>query len=347
MKAQSFEFQTLLDAAVDGVVVIDSRGHLQAFNRAAEHLFGYEAQEVLGRPVSLLIPAPYSIGCRREVEARRKDGSVFPILLSVGAVPGTEPLHLVGLVQDLSAEVDIQRLQQKLTQVSRLTTVGEMSAGIAHEINQPLTAVANYAQACDRLLGQPDPDIEEIRAALKQITAQAVRAGDIIRQLRSLAPNDADKRVPTNINSLIGEISPLIARDALSHHVSYGLELARDLADARVDRRQIQHVILNLVRNAVEAMAEGCSGTPALIIRTASFAEGDVEISVSDNGPGVPQSIGPRLFDPFCTTKAHGAGLGLAIGRRILRSHGGSLEYRPSSPAGACFLIRLPGIKQD
>jgi two-component system sensor kinase FixL len=347
MKSQSFEFQALLDAAVDGVVLIDTAGHLQAFNRAAEHLFGYEAQEVLGRPVSLLIPQPYSIGCRSEVEARRKDGSVFPAFLSVGAVAASEPPRFVGFVQDRSAEDDVHRLQRKLIQVSRLTTVGEMSAGIAHEINQPLTAVANYAQACDRLLGQPDPDIEEIRAALKQITAQAVRAGDIIRQLRSLARNDAVRRVPTNINTLIAEIAPLIARDARIHHVSYRLELARNLASARVDQKQIQHVILNLVRNAVEAMMEGCSGTPEIIIRTVASAAGGVEISVCDNGPGVLQSIGPRLFDPFCTTKTHGAGLGLAIGRRILRSHEGSLEYRSNAPSGACFTIQLPGIKQE
>ena len=362
------ELQALLDAAVDGVILIDHLGHVHAFNRAAERLFGYEAQEVLGNNVSMLMAEPdrslhdrhlaryvatrepHIIGRGREIEARRKDGSVFPVFLSVGAVDGAEPPRFVGFVQDVSfrrrAEEDTHRLQERLTHVSRLATVGEMSAGIAHELNQPLTAVANYAQACDRLLGMTDPDIEEVRGALKQITAQAVRAGDIIRRLRSLARNDDMKRVPTDINALIGELTELIALDTKTREVSYKLELASDLPETCVDRAQIQQVVLNLVRNAVEALAESASKRE-LVIRTLALADGDVEIAVCDNGPGVLQSIVPRLFDPFCTTKPHGTGLGLAISRTIVKSHEGSLDYRPNAPAGACFVARLPKVKQD
>ena len=350
------EFQALLDAAVDGVILFDHEGRVQAFNRAAQRLFGYEAPEMLGTTVGMLIAEPggpmgqiYTLGRGREVVARRKDGGAFPVFLSVGAVEASDPPRFVGLVQDVSAqrrtEEDTHRLQERLTQIARLATVGEMSAGIAHEINQPLTAVANYAQACDRLLGMPDPDIEEIRGALKQITAQAVRAGDIIRRLRSLARNDTEKRVPTDINAVLEELAPLIALDAKTHRVSCTLELARDLPNTCIDRAQVQQVILNLVRNAVEAMAEECGGTRELAICTAATMEGAVEISIRDSGPGVLQSIGPRLFDPFCTTKPQGAGLGLAISRRIVRSHEGSLEYRPNVPSGACFVVRLPGIK--
>ena len=362
------EFQASLDAALDGVILIDHQGHVQAFNRAAERLFGYAAPEVLGNNVSMLMAEPdhsrhdgylarycatrepHVIGRGREIEARRKDGSVFPVFLSVGAVDGAEPPRFVGLVQDISsrrrAGEDTHRLQERLTHVSRLATVGEMSAGVAHEINQPLTAVANYAQACDRLLGLPDPDIEEIRDALKQITAQAVRAGDIIRRLRSLARNDAMVPVPTDINALIGELDELITLDTQTHRVGYRLELAPNLAEVSVDRAQIQQMILNLVRNAVEALAES-SGKKELAVRTFALPEGGVEITVSDNGPGVLQSIVPRLFDPFCTTKPHGTGLGLAISRTIVKSHGGSLDYRPNAPAGACFVVRLPPVKRD
>ena len=368
MKSSSFvsggvqtaeEFQALLDAAVDGVILIDHEGRIQAFNRAAERLFGYESQEARGNNVNMLLAAPAQDpagplghpGRGREVEARRKDGSVFPIFLSVGAVEASNPPCFVGLVQDISAqrraEEDTHRLQERLTDVARLATVGEMSAGIAHEINQPLTAVANYAQACDRLLGLPDADIEEIRGALKQITAQAVRAGDIIRRLRSLARNDTAMRMPTDINALIEELTPLIALDCKTHRLTYGLELARDLATPCIDREQIQQVILNLVRNAVEAVVESCSGNRELVIRTSGAADGAMEIAICDSGPGVLQSIGPRLFEPFCTSKSHGAGLGLAISRRIIRSHEGSLDYRPNIPSGACFVIRLPGVKQD
>src|SRR5579859_4554027 len=255
------EFQALLDAAVDGVILIDHVGHVQAFNRAAERLFGYQAREVVGNNVSMLMTEPdrgnhdqhmaryvatrepHIIGRGREVEARRKDGSVFPVFLSVGAVDGADPPRFVGFVQDVSfrrrAEEDTHRLQERLTHVSRLATVGEMSAGIAHEINQPLTAVANYAQSCDRLLGLPDPDIEEIREALKQITEQAVRAGDIIRRLRALARNDVIKREPSDINLLIGELTELVQLDAKTHDVHYKLELADGLPLAEIDRAQV------------------------------------------------------------------------------------------------------------
>lgn len=363
------EFQAIMDAAVDGVVLVDHRGRIQAFNRAAERLFGYPAAEVLGANISILMPEPdrsahdgyiarflatripHIIGRGREVEARRKDGSLFPVFLSVGAVEGSEPPRFIGFLQDISfrrrAEEDTHRLQERLTHVSRLATVGEMSAGIAHELNQPLTAVANYAQACDRLLGLPDPDIEEIREALKQITSQAVRAGDIIRRLRALARNDVTKREPTDINVLVSELSELIQLDAKTHDVQYKPDLAARLPQVEADRAQIQQVILNLVRNAIEALAASTSTPRQVTVRTQELADGTVEITVCDNGPGVSQTIAPRLFDPFCTTKTHGTGLGLAISRTIVKSHQGTLDYRPNTPRGACFTVRLPLTGQD
>jgi two-component system, LuxR family, sensor kinase FixL len=358
------QFQALLDAAVDGIILIDYQGRVESFNRAAERLFGYPAKEVLGANVSILMAepdrsthdrylarflethTPHIIGTGREVEARRKDGSLFPAFLSVGAVEGAEPPRFVGFVQDISfrrrAEEETYRLQERLTHVSRLATVGEMSAGIAHELNQPLTAVANYAQACDRLLGLPDPDIAEIRGALKQITAQAVRAGDIIRRLRTLAHHDVTKREPTDVNLLIGELTELVELDARRHDAHYKLELADTLPLAEVDRTQVQQVILNLVKNALEALGESSTAPRQVILSTRLLPEGDVGITVCDNGPGVSQAIAPRLFDPFCSSKPHGTGLGLAISRTIVKSHQGSLDYRPNVPSGACFEVRLP-----
>jgi two-component system sensor kinase FixL len=363
------ELQALLDAAVDGIVLIDHTGRVQAFNRAAERLFGYEAAEVLGSSVNLLMAepdrsehdghlaryvktrVPHVIGRGREVEARRKDGSIFPVLLSVGVVEGAEPPRFVGFIQDISyrrrAEEQTHGLQERLTHVSRLATIGEMSAGIAHELNQPLTAVANYAQACDRLLGFPDPDIEEIRGALKQITAQAVRAGDIIRRLRALAHNDVMKRESSDINALIQELTDLIQLDAKAHNVQYKLDLAPTLPRAHVDRAQVQQVVLNLVRNALEALSDSSSSPRQVAVRTRLLPDGDIEIAICDNGPGVSAAIAPQLFDPFCTTKPNGTGLGLAISRTIVKSHQGALEYRANLPSGACFTVRLPLMRQD
>jgi two-component system sensor kinase FixL len=229
------ELKALLDAAVDGIVLIDHVGLIQVFNRSAERLFGYESSEVIGRNVSMLMTqndrgahdgylARYAatrvahiIGKGREVNAQRKDGSVFPALLSVGVVAGTEPPRFVGFVHDITdrqqAEQEGIRLQDRLMHVSRLATIGEMASGIAHELNQPLAAIATYAHACDRLLGMPAPEIEEVQTALREIADQAVRAGDIIRRLRSLERAKNPEKVAADVKAVIGELKDVILRD--------------------------------------------------------------------------------------------------------------------------------------
>ena len=360
------ELHALLDAAVEGIVVIDHLGRIQAFNRSAERLFGYQAAEVLDRNVTVLMSEPdgfahdghlarYAatrvariIGNGREVSARRKDGSVFPAFLLVRAVADSEPPRFVGFVHDMTprrrGEEHARRLQERLGHVSRLATVAEMASGIAHELNQPLAAIANYAHACDRLLGRPDADLEEVQGALKEIAAQAVRAGDIIRRLRSLAQPHVDRREPTEINVLITELTDLVRSDAQAHDVQYRLELSDGLPRLEVHRTQIQHVILNLVRNAIESLAETPDKPRKIVVRTSRTHDGEVEVSVCDSGPGVSSSAAPRLFDPFCTSKPAGTGLGLAISRTIIGGHGGTLGYRPNVPVGACFTLRLPVV---
>lgn len=231
--------------------------------------------------------------------------------------------------------------------VSRLATVGEMASGIAHELNQPLAAIATYAHACDRLLGMPDPQIDEIQTALKQIAEQAVRAGDIIRRLRGLARTEDVSRAPADVNIVIEELTELIHADANAHGVEYRRELAPDLPGLVLDRSQIQQVVMNLVHNALEALALGQLDTKEVVVRTRATASGDVEISVCDNGVGVHSSIENRMFDPFCSTKATGTGLGLPISRTIVRAHGGALEYRPNEPRGACFTVKLPAPRAE
>jgi two-component system sensor kinase FixL len=358
------ELKALLDAAVDGIILINHVGFIQVFNRSAEHLFGYKASEVIGRNVNMLMTendrgahdgylaryaatrVPHIIGKAREINAQRKDGSVFPAFLSVGVVDGTDPPRFVGFVHDITdrrqSEQHGLRLQERLMHVSRLATVGEMASGIAHEINQPLAAIATYAHACDRLLSLPDPELGEIQAALRQIADQAVRAGDIIRRLRSLARDENTQHGPADVNAVIAELTDLIQSDAKAHGVTYRAELATDLPQITLDRARIQQVVLNLVRNALEALALAQLDTKEVIVSTRRTPEGEVEIAVCDNGPGVDSQIAGRMFDPFSTTKAAGTGLGLAISRTIVRAHGGSLEHFLHVPAGACFAIRLP-----
>jgi two-component system sensor kinase FixL len=234
-------------------------------------------------------------------------------------------------------------LHGRLLNVSRMATIGEMAAGVAHELNQPLTAIANYAHACERLLSRPDADLGDLREALRQIGAQTARAADIIRRLRALAHSRRAEHAPASINALVSELHELIQTDALVHGVQLSVELAVDLPEVSVDPGQIQQVILNLVRNSLDALAaRPAGGGGRIAIRTSLSSEGEVQLSVCDNGPGVSAEAMTRIFDPFFSTKENGTGLGLAITHTIARAHGGSVAYRPHVPNGACFDILLP-----
>lgn len=233
-------------------------------------------------------------------------------------------------------------LHGRMLQVSRLATIGEMAAGVAHELNQPLTAIANYAQACDRLLGRPDADLPGVQGALREIAAQAVRAGEILRRLRSLARSQPMRRERADINAAIEEIRDLIQADARVHRAQVTFGLADHLPAVAIDAAQIQHVILNLVRNALEAPLTGDSAAREVRVGTALAPDGDVEVSILDNGPGLTPQALERIFDPFFSTKADGTGLGLAISHTVVRAHGGSLGHRPCLPRGVCFFFRLP-----
>jgi len=238
-------------------------------------------------------------------------------------------------------------LLQRLTPVARLATIGEMAASIAHELNQPITAIASYAQACDWLLSREDADLAELREALRQITAQGLRAGDIVRRLRSLARALDSQRVPTDVNSLLEELKGLALADAKLHNVRLRLELAPKLEQVLLNRIEMQQVVLSLVRNAVEAVENVPPERRDVVLRTATDRDNTeeisaIEVSVMDSGPGVPAHLRERLFTPFFTTKPGRAGLGLAIARSIVEAHGGTLRYLHDGAGGACFVLRLP-----
>ena len=221
--------------------------------------------------------------------------------------------------------------------------MGEMAAGIAHELNQPLTAIASYAQACDWLLSRGNADTAELRDALQQITAQGLRAGEIIRRLRTFVRTPETQREVTDVNELLEELEGLALTDARLHNVRLRLELAPNLGPVLLNRVEVQQVVLNLVRNSLEALENVPPERRDVILRTAAGDSDDsVEIHVIDSGRGIEPHLVERLFMPFFTTKPAGAGLGLAIGRSIVEAHGGTLRYRPEGAGGACFAIRFP-----
>jgi two-component system sensor kinase FixL len=231
---------------------------------------------------------------------------------------------------------------QRLTHVARLATLGEMAAGIAHELNQPLTAIASYAQACEWLLSSGNTDPAELRAALQQITAQGLRAGEIIGRMGALARPPDTQRAPVDVNALVEELKGLALSSAKLHSVRLRLELAPNPGQVLVNRAEMQQAVLNLVRNAIEALENAPPERRNVVLRTAADIDSAVEISVIDSGSGVDPRFTERLFTPFFTTKPTGSGLGLAIARSIVESHGGTLGYRPEGASGACFVIRLP-----
>jgi len=230
----------------------------------------------------------------------------------------------------------------RIMQASRLATVGEMATGVAHELNQPLAAISNYAQACVRLLDRGEYDKADLRSAMQEIIAQTARAAEIIRRLRSLARNTNNERAATSVNNLVNDLLELLHMEARVHSAQLSFEQEEGLPDVMVDRIQIQHVVFNLVRNAFEAFNAAAASVRQVTIRTARVSTLEIEIAVYDTGPGVPDRVAERMFEPFFTTKGSGTGLGLAVSQTVMHAHGGSLGYRPNAPAGACFFLRIP-----
>jgi len=490
------EFQAVLDAAVDAVVLFDHEGRIELLNHAGERMFGYNEQEVIGLKVHILLPEPFRsqqedylrnyidagepriIGIGRELLAKRRDGTEFSAELAVGRVQGTEPPRFVSFVRDITvrrnaeealrrseaqltiaqeianlgnyvvhfdgetedywsphlyrvlgrrygepyigvydflqprihpadrarwqqakdeldgagramdieyrithpdgslryvhhiaqstrspsgkilrqvgtlhditdrrlAEDEARQMQDRIAHFGRISTMGEMAAGIAHEVNQPLTAIATYAQACQRLLAAGNASQEEIASALEHIGTQALRAGEVIRRLRTFVKNREVRRELVDANRLLDDVLTLAETDARHHGVHMVLETAAQSPQVQADIVQIQQVILNLVRNSIDAMADVPEARREIVLKTEVDSEGDVQFTVADRGVGVSAEMMAELFNPFFTTKPGGTGLGLSISRSIVRAHGGKLWCGPNPGGGARFFFTLPSV---
>jgi two-component system sensor kinase FixL len=360
-------FNALLDAAVDAIILIDERGRVTRFNPAAQRMFGYAESEVAGRNVAMLMPEPYRgqhdgyihryastgerriIGIGREVEAQRKDGGTFPIDLSVGEFRAGADHGFVGIIRDLTERKartrEAEDLRTRLAHVGRLGTLGEMVSGIAHEVNQPLTAISNYASACRRMVQAGTASGEELAGALDKIGVQAERAGQVIRGLRALVRRRDEVRRPLDCNRLIRDVATLVEFDVRQAGFRLVLKLAEPLPATVGDAVQIQQVVLNLIRNGLDAMLEKSSGD-TLSVETA-VVDGKVEIRVTDSGPGLSAAALERLFEPFFTTKPQGIGLGLSICKSIIGAHHGELRGEAAPAGGARFRVRLPLVGDE
>ena len=356
-------FRMLLATAVDGILVIDERGDLLIYNDACEKLFGYGPEEVVGQNIRLLMPEPYRrehdgylkayndtgekkiIGIGREVTALRKDGSEFPIYLSVGEGQLDDQRVFVGIVHDITIRREatrrLQETQAELVHMSRFNEMGQMTSSLAHELNQPLAAIMNYLSAANRMLAKLDaPEAARVRELMQKASDQSARAGQIIRHLRDFVEKREHNRGEEDLNALVEEAVEFALLGSKDLNVQVDIQLQDGLPCVFADRIQIQQVILNLARNAVEAM-QACS-VRELKITTARHDDGFVRASIADTGPGLAPEVVENLFKPFITTKEKGMGIGLSICWSIVDAHGGELWAEKNESGGTCFHFRLP-----
>ncbi len=359
-------FRTVLETVKDAMVVIDERGTIETFSPSAERMFGYAASDAIGQNVKILMPSPYQerhdgylshyletgerriIGIGRVVTGLRKDGTSFPIELSVGEALLEGRRIFTGFVRDLTARKNAERevttLQAELSHVARMSEMGQMGSTLAHELNQPLTAIVNYLQASHRLLqSQPIP-VSRIQEAMEKATAQAERAGQVIRRLREFVQKHEIERRREDINTLVQEAVGLALIGATSAGVVSQIDLDPNVPPAFVDKVQIQQVILNLVRNAIEAMSQ--SRDRVLKIDTRN-ENGDALVRVTDTGSGLAPSLAKKLFEPFQTTKSTGMGIGLSICRSIVETHGGRIWAEGNPAGGTIFSFTLPSAEAE
>ncbi len=365
--AREAHLQSILDTVPDAMVVIDERGIIQSFSSAAERLFGYIGVEALGRNVSVLMPSPYReshdgylerylrtgerriIGIGRVVVGERKDGSTFPMELAVGEMRSSNRRFFTGFIRDLTerqkTEARLQELQSELVHISRLTAMGEMASTLAHELNQPLAAIANYMKGSRRLLEtSTDERAGMLRDAMDKAADQALRAGQIIRRLRDFVARGESERRVESVKKMIEEASALALVGAKDRGVRVLFQFDPSAELVMADKVQIQQVLLNLMRNAIEAMET--SKKRELVISTMAAGDDMIAISVADTGSGIPADVKKQLFQPFFTTKRHGMGVGLSISRTIVEAHGGTIGVEENSPGGTVFRVTLRAVTQ-
>ena len=369
LEAAEARLRSILQTVPDAMIIIDERGRIESLSTTAERLFGYDADEACGRNVSLLMPSPYReqhdayierylttgerriIGIGRIVVGQRKDGTTFPMHLTVGELRTGDRHHFTGFIRDLTdqqlTEDRLKELQSEVTHMSRFTALGEMASTLAHEINQPLTAISNYLKGSRRLLERMEGEnVDMLRDAVSKAADQALRAGQIIRRLREFVARGESERRIESLPKLIEDASTLALVGAREHGiaVTFRLDPGADLVLA--DRIQIQQVLVNLMRNAIDVMSEG-GEIRRLDIATVAGPDDQVEVTVADTGSGLAPEVARQLFQPFVTTKRKGMGLGLSICRTIVEAHGGKIWVESPADGGTIFHFTLRAAADD
>ena len=364
----SERWHALLDAAVDAIIVIDSQGIIELFNHSAEKMFGYSASQVIGLNVSMLMPQPYKqshdgyiynylqsgnakiIGKGKKTLGLKSNQLTFPIYLTIGEVAQASHKQFIGVIRDLTEQekyrMDAQNIREKLAHVARLNTMGELVAGVAHEMNQPLSAISNYANASKNLLSRQDskfaPEITNVIQTQEKIEEQVLRALSLNNRLKNFVKRRGGQQERIDVDQLIHDTVELAKIDTrlLEHRITVSL-VKQPKPIIFADPVQIQQVLLNLIRNGLDAMEE--KGVE-LKITTEWTDDAHIRISIVDSGNGVDDLIKHELFEPFVTSKTQGMGMGLAVSQTIIHAYGGDIGFSANKGDGTTFSFTLPTI---
>ena len=364
-------FHLATEASPSGTVLINHEGRIVLVNAHAEELFGYARDELIGKDVELLVPERFgashstdranffsasearAMGAGRELFARRKDGSEFPVEIGLNPIQTPHGLVVLANVVDISARLAAEevarRSREQVELLSRVSLLGEMTASLAHELNQPLAAIVNNATAAMQYLEQGRLNPEQLQDILNDVVADGRRACDVMHNVRSAIKKGSAIRGLINLNDVVKAVAHMVQPDAASQFCKMETSLARDLPPIEGDPIQIQQVLINLVHNAVDAMHDTPPGRRIVEIATNYNGNRTISVVVRDYGSGISETTRERLFEQFFTTKQEGLGMGLAIVRSIIEAHGGTVAAENANGGGARFYFRLPiseGVSQ-
>jgi two-component system, LuxR family, sensor kinase FixL len=365
-KQDEERFQRAVEASPNGILLVDAAGRIIHVNTQVERLLGFSRHELIGNAISTVVPvaAEPSQECwvggysrapaarvmetGREVYARRKDGTEVPIEIGFSAIGDGDHVIVLTTVVDISErrrmELEAARQRNELAHLSRVSMLGELSASLAHELNQPLTAILSNAQAALRFMTGPGYEADELREILEDIVSEDRRAGEVIQRLRLLLTKGQVQHQSLSLNDIVEEVLKLMYADFIGHNVVVETDLFPGLPFVAGDRVQLQQVLLNLVINGCDAMGGTGGRSRKLLLSTEYCEDGSVLIDVSDSGCGVPAGKLEEVFDAFYSTKPQGMGLGLAVCRTIVTAHGGRLWASNNIDGGATFHISLPVV---
>jgi len=361
-------FRLVVEASPNGIVVVDAQGYILLVNALAEKLFGYGREDLVGQSIDLLVPerfrgeyaarraafhaapATQTLGAGLELFARRKDGTEFPVGIGISSIQSPEGTLLLCVIVDITerkqAEAKARKHNEELAHLSRVAIMGEMAGALAHELNQPLTGIVNNASAGRRFIAKGRGDLPKLDGLFEAVVEDGRRAGEIIRSIRGMVQKGKEVRSPVNLNDVIASVLRFVHLDALERHCALVSEPDPELPLVEADRVQLQQVLLNLVVNALEAMRETPAAERGVIIRSERESDNHVRVSVRDFGTGLPAEEPERIFERFFSTKREGMGMGLAIARSIITSHGGELAAANAQGGGACVYFSLPTIEK-